>query len=83
MSLVQASHKEKLSILDAIDLNKRISRLLPLVQKQIEALESIKRSPKEKDSIITVRGGRRMDTRLPGRSNDDDDDRDDLEEKLA
>ncbi|CAD5117976.1 DgyrCDS6716 [Dimorphilus gyrociliatus] len=82
LSLVQASHNEKLSILDAIDLNKRISRLLPLVQKQIEALESIKRPPKDKDSIIAIRGGRRIDTRLPGRSNDEDD-TEDLDEKLS
>lgn len=44
-SLVNASFIEKLQVLDAVDLSERLKKSLPLLVRQIEGLEMVRRSP--------------------------------------
>lgn len=44
-SLVNASFIEKLQVLDAVDLSERLKKSLPLLVRQIEGLEMLRKSP--------------------------------------
>jgi ATP-dependent Lon protease len=44
-SLVDASFVEKLQVLDAVDLSERLKKSLPLVVRQIEGVQKLRRSP--------------------------------------
>jgi ATP-dependent Lon protease len=44
-SLVNASFMEKLQVLDAVDLSERLKKALPLLVRQIEGLEMLRKSP--------------------------------------
>ncbi|CAJ1057462.1 lon protease homolog 2%2C peroxisomal [Xyrichtys novacula] len=76
-SMIRTSNKEKLQVLDAVSLEERFKKALPMLNRQIEGLKLLqktrKRNPDNEKKVISVRKG----GVLPGRQfNLDEDDED-------
>uniref|UniRef100_A0A8C5ESA7 Lon protease homolog 2, peroxisomal n=1 Tax=Gouania willdenowi TaxID=441366 RepID=A0A8C5ESA7_GOUWI len=89
-SMIRTSNKEKLQVLDAVSLEERFKKALPLLNKQIEGLKLLQKTRKinpDNEKRLTFLLGRRM---FPGRQfnledEDEDEDGDDtasLERKV-
>lgn len=77
-----ASHEERLAVLDAVVLSERIKKALPLLRRQIHALEDKgggKTNGKYKDGLLVVGFGKDMG-RVNGLEMQDDDDMDDVDD---
>ncbi|XP_077997678.1 lon protease homolog 2, peroxisomal-like [Glandiceps talaboti] len=90
-SIVKATSNEKLQILDAVDLNERFKKTLPLLVRQIEGLKLLNNARSKNRAIIPFKErGRPILFRKPKRfgtmtSDDEDQDGDeiaDLEQKI-
>ncbi|XP_056907478.1 lon protease homolog 2, peroxisomal isoform X2 [Takifugu flavidus] len=80
-SMIRASNKEKLQVLDAVDLEERFRTVLPMLTRQIEALNLLQKSRKLSPASAAKGPGQRF--RHDG--NDEDEDGDDtavLERKV-
>ncbi|CAL8357464.1 unnamed protein product [Lota lota] len=60
-SMIRSSNKEKLQVLDAVGLEERFRRVLPLLTRQIEGLKLLQKSrkprPDDEKRVISVRKG--------------------------
>ncbi|XP_051808154.1 lon protease homolog 2, peroxisomal [Acanthochromis polyacanthus] len=82
-SMIRTSNKEKLQVLDAVSLEERFKKALPMLTRQIEGLKLLQRtrkmSPDNEKRVLSVRKG----GVFPGRQfnldeEDEDDDGDDI-----
>ncbi|XP_069572998.1 lon protease homolog 2, peroxisomal [Brachyistius frenatus] len=82
-SMIRTSNKEKLQVLDALSLEERFKKALPMLTRQIEGLKLLQKtrkiSPDNEKRVLSVRKG----AALPGRrfnldEEDEDDDGDDV-----
>jgi ATP-dependent Lon protease len=82
-AIVKASYKEKLDILNAVDLRERFERALPLLIRQIEGLKLLQERPDEKQILLpkTLNSRKIKTTSLD--DNDDIDEIMDLEVQLS
>ncbi|XP_059848891.1 lon protease homolog 2, peroxisomal [Hypanus sabinus] len=90
-SIIRTSANEKLQVLDAVGLEERFKKTIPLLVRQIEGLKLLQKAHKSKPSdekkIVTIRPIRK-NNQIPGRQlhlealeqedDDDDDDGDDI-----
>ncbi|KAJ4428722.1 hypothetical protein ANN_25715 [Periplaneta americana] len=94
-SLVNASFMEKLQVLDAVELSKRLKIALPLLVRQIEGLEMIRKSPEnlkenkfsvpQKTKVMLIRpqrGGFVRNGNHIGMPTDEEDELQELQNKL-
>lgn len=76
-SMIRTSNKEKLQVLDAVSLEERFKRALPMLTRQIEGLKLLQKtrkiSPDNEKRVLSVRKGYRQ-FNLDGEDEDEDGD---------
>ncbi|XP_061773056.1 lon protease homolog 2, peroxisomal [Nerophis ophidion] len=89
-SMIRSSNKEKLQVLDAVSLEERFKKTLPMLTRQIEALKLLQKTrkmmPNQEKKVLTVRkGGPFSGGQFKPNEEDEDEDGDDtasLERKV-
>ncbi|KAM6937385.1 lon protease homolog 2, peroxisomal [Xenentodon cancila] len=88
-SMIRTSNKEKLQVLDAVSLEERFQKALPMLTRQIDGLKLLqktrKMSPDNEKRVLSVRKGGLFPGRQFNLDEEDDDDEDDtaaLERKV-
>ncbi|XP_065139359.1 lon protease homolog 2, peroxisomal [Paramisgurnus dabryanus] len=90
-SMIRTSNKEKLQVLDAVDLEERFKKALPLLTRQIDGLKLLQKTrklrPDDDKRVLSIRKGgvfpgRQFSVEEEGEDDDDGDDTASLERKV-